>query len=231
MNRGSAKGVRRVVLGVLLAAGTCLSASACAAPTRGALWATIATCLDPGVADYCGRCATPLVETTCGQGRGCGETTEVWAETREYVAIRDSKMCGCPGEFVHGLAIPRTQVTGVEDPGRPDGIWQFAWNAGRQRIGDETDLALAVNPRRLRSQDQLHVHIVRLLPGARARLAGLAVARVPSLGEVWHAAARSAASAGMKEYGVLVARDPEGGFLVRVEEGSPEKMYTRYRCR
>jgi len=221
---------RNALFGVLLAVVTSLMLSACAATSRGVLWTTIDTCLDPGVADYCGRCATPLVDT-CAQGRGCAETTEVWGETREYVAIRDSKTCGCPADFVHGLAIPRTRVTGVEDPARPDGIWEFAWNVGRRRIGDEAALALAVNPKRRRSQDQLHVHIVRLLPDARARLAGLAVAHVQSLAEVWRVAARSAEAAGLKDYGVLVVRDPEGGFVVRVEEGSPEKLYTRARCR
>jgi CDP-diacylglycerol pyrophosphatase len=154
----------------------------------------------------------------------------VWGVTREYVAIRDSKMCGCPADFVHGLAIPRTRVTGVEDPGRPDGIWAFAWEAGRKRIGDEAALALAVNPPGRRSQDQLHVHIVRLLPDARARLANAVAVRVTSLNEVWRAAARGAEAAGIKDYGVLVVREPEG-YLVRVEEGSPEKMYTRARCR
>jgi CDP-diacylglycerol pyrophosphatase len=221
----------KILIGVVLAAVTSLTASACTAPSRGGLWQTVDTCLDPGIADYCGRCATPLADAPCAQGRGCAGTTEVWGETREYVAIRDSKMCGCPAEFVHGLAIPRSRVTGVEDPARPDGIWEFAWDVGRQRIGDEALLALAVNPKRRRSQDQLHVHIVRLLPDARSRLAGLAVARVHRLAEVWRAAAESAASAGVKDYGVLVVRSPEGGFLVRVEGGSPEKMYTRSRCR
>ncbi len=225
------RSARRTVLGVVLAAFLSLAVSACAAPSRGGLWETISTCLDPGIADYCGRCPTPLADTPCGKARGCGETTEVWGETREYVAIRDNKMCGCPADYVHGLAIPRTRVTGVEDPGRPDGIWAFAWEVGRKRIGDEIVMALAVNPKRRRSQDQLHVHIVQLLPDARARLAKLPVAHIETLAEVWRVAARSAEAAGLADYGVLVVRAAEGGFLVRVEEGNTEKIFTRSRCR
>lgn len=225
------RSARRIVLGVAITASVSLAASACAAPSRGALWQTISTCLDPGIADYCGRCPTPLADTPCGKALGCRETTEVWGETPEYAAIRDTKACGCPAGYVHGLAIPRTRVTGVEDPRRPDGIWAFAWEVGRKRIGDESAMALAVNPKRRRSQDQLHVHIVRLLPEARARLAKVGATRVKTLVEVWRVAARSAEAAGLADYGVLVVRAPEGGFLVRVEEGSPEKMYTRARCR
>ena len=222
---------RFALLTVFVTAIVSLTLSGCAAPSRGGLWQTVATCLDPGIADYCGRCEMPLADTPCAAGRGCAETTEVWAETREFVAIRDGKMCGCPATFVHGLAIPRERITGVEDPRRPDGIWDFAWGVARKRIGDETAIALAVNPQGRRSQDQLHVHIVRLLPDARTRLAGQGVAHVRTLAEVWRTAAKSAEAAGMKGYGVLVAREPDGSFLIRVEEGSPEKMFTRARCR
>ena len=75
------------------------------------------------------------------------------------------------------------------------------------------------------------MHIVRLLPDARKRFSTAASVRVPSLSRVWSEAARTAAHAGLKDYGVLVAKLLEGNFLVLVEEKSPEKMYTRGECR
>jgi CDP-diacylglycerol pyrophosphatase len=140
-------------------------------------------------------------------------------------------MCGCGKDFVHGLAMPRSSVAGVEDSRRPEGIWNFAWMVAKKRIGKETDIALVVNPARRRTQDQLHVHIVKLLPDARRRFAGAASVRVPSLRAVWHEAENAATRAGLKDYGVLVAKLPEGDFLVMVEEKSPERMYTQSKCR
>jgi CDP-diacylglycerol pyrophosphatase len=140
-------------------------------------------------------------------------------------------MCGCEKDFIHGLAMPRSPVAGVEDPRRPEGIWNFAWMVAKKRIAKETDIALVVNPARKRTQDQLHVHIVRLQPAARRRFTGAASVRVPSLSAVWREAAHTAARAGLKDYGVLVAKLPEGDFLVMVEEKSPERMYTQSECR
>lgn len=202
-----------------------------AAGSRDVLWDIISSCLDPGAADYCTRCRWPLTETACAAEILCKATTEVWAENEAYVALRDRKMCGCPDGFVHGLVIPRSKVTGVEDPSRPDGIWGFAWATAVGKIGDESAAALAVNPVATRAQDQLHVHILRLRKDARQRFDKGHSTCVDKLEEVWKAAARMAAAAGFADYGVLVASRPEGGFIVVVDTVSPEKSYAIERCR
>jgi CDP-diacylglycerol pyrophosphatase len=215
---------------VFIFAGALATAQADAGSARDVLWEIVSTCLDPSVADYCDRCRWPRIETTCPHDGKCGNTTEVWAETTDYIVIRDHKMCGCPEGFVHGLALPRARVTGTEDSSRPDGIWRVAWAAAQKLISDEAAIALVVNPARLRSQDQLHVHIVRLKKDARQRLAELPVSRLQDLDGVWRAAGQGAAEVYPDDYGVLVAAHPDGGFVVRVEKGSPEWLYTIEKC-
>lgn len=196
------------------------------AEDRDIIWNTVSNCIDTDVKDYCARCVTPRDEIDC---RTCRNTTQVWAESKEFVVIRDLKMCDCPDGFVHGLALPRSRVTGVEDPERPDGIWKFAWETAVKRL-KENEIALAVNPKRQRNQDQLHVHIVRLrreaLPTNPKK-----VARVDSLDKVWYVAARKAAELDWKDYGVLVAKGSENEYLVVIDDGSPEYHYTQAKCR
>jgi CDP-diacylglycerol pyrophosphatase len=200
------------------------------AASRDALWRIVSRCVEPASPDYCSRCPSP-VAGRCGE-HPCSRTTDVWAKTADYVAIRDLKMCGCPAGFVHGLALPRIRITGVDDPRRPAGIWPFAWETARSHILRESEIALAVNPADLRSQDQLHVHLVRLAPGARGRLAGHTAARALALEDVWSAAASGASAAGLADYGVLVTRDGDGpGYLVTVIAGSPEYAFTLSTCR
>lgn len=200
--------------------------------SRDILWGIVSTCLDAAAPGYCTICAWPI-EGACGDARGCKATVDVWAETADYVAIRDIKMCGCPTGFVHGLALPRARVSGVEDARRPAGIWPFAWQTVRGRIADEQQIALVVNPPGLeRTQDQLHVHLLRLIPGARARLAADSPARAPDLDLVWDVAARHAAAKGLASYGVLVMRDDAAnGFLVLAQRESPEHQFTAGTCR
>jgi len=200
--------------------------------SRDILWRIVSQCLDPTVPGYCTTCAVPI-EGTCGDARGCKATVDVWAKTADYVAIRDIKMCGCPTGFVHGLALPRARVTGVEDARRPAGIWPFAWQTAQSRIADEQEIALVVNPPGLeRTQNQLHVHLVRLRPGARARLAADSAARAPHLDLVWDVAARHAAAKGLASYGVLVLRDDAADdFLVITPRESPEHQFTAATCR
>lgn len=192
---------------------------------RDLLWNTISSCIDTSDKDYCSKCSSPREEIDC---RTCRDTTQVWAESKEFVAIRDRKMCDCPEGFIHGLVIPRSRVTGMEDPLRPDGIWNFAWKAAVKRLGEEQP-ALVVNPKKDRSQDQLHVHIVRVrretLPTDPKR-----ISIVGSLDRVWYAAARKAAELEWKDYGILVTR-VEKGYLVVIDDGSPEDRFTRARCR
>jgi CDP-diacylglycerol pyrophosphatase len=219
--------MRRVlaVFGLVLAAG-CLSAGS----SRDALQRIVTDCLDTGAPRYCARCPDPQAGS-CALDYPCTRTTEVWAVNQEYVAIRDIKMCGCGAGFVHGLAMPRFTVVGVEDPRRPDGIWRFAWDAARTRIPEENEIALAVNPPAWRTQDQLHLHLVRLLPGARARIGALRPILVERLEDTWSAATEHAASRGLTSYGVIVLLGSDGGWVVATDDGSPEGSFTLARCK
>lgn len=225
-------GVRMLAAGLLFFAGTLPAVSAGEGRSRDALWNIITTCLGSEDAEYCRRCVAPRAGSACSSSRRCEETTEVWAKTREYVAIRDIKMCSCPAGFVHGLALPRMPVKGVEAVQRPDGIWAFAWTVARDKIRDDASIALVVNSARLRTQDQLHVHLVRLRNDARQRSSGR-LASVLRLDQVWGAATRLAAEQPpLNDYGVLVASDLKGGYTVLVDgnDKSLERAYTQRTC-
>lgn len=231
MNRFMAFITRWLIAASLYTLAVTVSAPAYAAGSREILWDIVSNCIDPGAADYCTRCSWPRAGTKCAEELVCKQTTEVWSETDQFVAIRDRKMCGCPADFVHGLVIPRSRVTGVEDPRRPDGIWGFAWETALQRLGPGPETALAVNPTGNRAQDQLHVHIARLQKDARERFAKSRVVRVANLDDIWREAGRAAAAAGLADYGVLVTTHPEGGFLIVVGKESMEKTYLVERCK
>ena len=220
-----------LVAGLSIFLALALSGSCALAASRDALWDTISNCLDSTALNYCRVCGMPRTESACPGRTICEERLEVWSESSNYIALRDRKMCGCPDGFVHGLAVPHAPVTGVEDPKRPSGIWGFAWEAARKRIGDDLAIALAVNPARYRSQDQLHVHIVRLTKDARQRFAELSPARIGSLDQVWSVAREKARADHLDDYGVLVAAHPEGGYLVLIDRESTEKKYTEATCR
>ncbi|MDE2491913.1 MAG: CDP-diacylglycerol diphosphatase [Elusimicrobia bacterium] len=225
----------RLPLALLLAALPSLpsfAARTAPPPRSGWLWHIVSRCVDAKAPDYCDRCLRPA-PGLCGEVR-CEDRTVVWRLSKSFVAIRDMKMCGCPKGFVHGLALPRTPVTGVEDPRRPVGIWAFAWKAARAEIADPGEILLAVNAPWRRSQSQLHVHLIRLAPGARARLEALKPGRAASLDGAWAAAARDARREGLKGwYGVAVARAGDGkSFLVLADGGGhPETRFGIARCR
>ncbi len=202
-----------------------------AAEPRDMLLHIVTDCLDASAPNYCGMCLAPRAGSSCAVDRECKATTDVWRESADYVIIRDRKMCGCPADFIHGLAIPRNRVRGIEDPGKPDGIWSFAWSEAKKRILDETAIGLAVNPSGKRSQDQLHVHIVRLQSDARQRFTETRQISVQTLDAAWSAASKKATEEHLEDYGVLVVKHPKNGFLVLVEERSPEKTYTLWQCR
>lgn len=221
---------RRAIFAIFgLALALTVGTASAAGASRDILLDLVTHCLDAATPDYCGQCRTPRSEARCGVAEDCRGTTEVWSLDSRYVAVRDRKMCGCAAGFVHGLAIPREAVRGVEDPARPDGIWQFAWEVARTRIEAER-IALAVNPARARSQDQLHVHLVRLRPGLAAELDAVAGAAVSDLAAVWRVAAGLAAERGYADYGVLVVPRATGGFRVVVSPDNPEKAYTEWQC-
>jgi len=223
--------IRALFFALLLFIGISAPLPAGAVGDRTVLWNIVTNCLDASGADYCAVCRWPRVDSACPHAGACKGTTEVWAKSADFVALRDSKMCGCPAGFVHGLAIPRAKVTGVEDSRRPDGIWTFAWDVARRRMGDDPAIALVVNPMARRSQDQLHVHLLRLRDDARQLIAQRPADRVTSLDLVWKVAAQRADAEGLTDYGVLVVGRQEGGFMVLVEKDSPEWMYTDWRCR
>ena len=205
---------------------------ACASPgsSRDALLRIVSDCLDTGAPRYCARCGAPQAGT-CDLEYPCTRTTQVWAQTEEYVAIRDLKMCGCPDGFVHGLAMPRYPVSAPEDPRRPVGLWRFGWDVARSRIPEERDIALIVNPAPIRTQDQLHIHLVRLLPGARARLDALGPVSIERLEDVWPVAEQSAATRGLTSYGVIVVLSLDRGWLAAADPGVTETVFTVARCK
>lgn len=189
----------------------------------------VSHCVNPVSANYCSLCRAPRSDAGCSAALECKKSTEVWALNAQYTAIRDIKMCGCPAGFVHGLALPTYPVRGVEDPQRPDGIWQFAWDVASNRMEPDS-IALVVNPRLHRSQNQLHVHLLRLSPQARAQLENAAQGYVSQLDQVWASASRSAAAKGLDDYGVLVVQRPQKDYMVVVTADSPEAAFTQWRC-
>ena len=219
-----------MLLSALLLFITTLTTSGCATGNRDILWNIVTNCLDPAVSDYDTRCSRPIAKSAAA----CRKTTDVWNMNSEFVVLRDVKMCDCPADttFVHGLAIPRARTTGSEDPNRPDGIWQYAWDNAVKRIDNEGDIALMVNPPGLlnRGQDQLHVHLVRLNDAGRRIVAAPGAPGVHRLADVWRKADQLAAEKGLKYYGVLVARNPSGGFVVHVDDRNRECDYTVARC-
>jgi CDP-diacylglycerol pyrophosphatase len=190
-------------------------------------------CLQQAKPGYCEQCLVPESRVICTGKTSCRATTDLWAEDAEFVAIRDIKMCGCPADFVHGLVLPKLVVTGIEDERRPDSIWAFAWDVAAKRIPAE-EIALAVNAKSRRSQNQLHIHLVRLKPGMEQAInqaleAGVA-GDIQRLGDVWRWADQQAHCLHMPDYGLLVMRAPSGGYRVVMTAESPEYLFTQAVC-
>ena len=104
-----------VILAIILAMLTgcaSLSGQAGGHGHRDALREIVSECLDTTALQYCRVCPWPRADQSCPGHADCRDTTQVWAESDNYVAIRDIKMCGCPEGFVHGLALPRARITG-----------------------------------------------------------------------------------------------------------------------
>ncbi len=186
-------------------------------------------CVDTSIQNYCSQCRLPQKSAGCIQAPTCKATIELWAEDRDFVAIRDIKMCGCPDDFVHGLVLPKATITGVEDPNRPDSIWSFSWRIAMSRMSGE-DTAMVVNPRLRRSQNQLHVHLVRLKPETRSLMASDLVGETSELSNVWDIAQRAADARQMNDFGVLVFQNSANNFGVVISSDSPEGLYTRAVC-
>ena len=186
-------------------------------------------CLRTDTPRYCEQCRAPQRMANCSEKMSCRATTEVWAENAEFVAIRDIKMCGCPPDFVHGLVLPKATITGVEDSKRPDSIWSFSWQVALERLKPH-EIALAVNPLTKRTQNQLHVHVVRLKPDFHEKLHQHVVVSTRDLDAVWRVAQQAADDRNMREFGVLVSAASNGEFLVTVTSQSPESQFTQAVC-
>ena len=189
----------------------------------------VQNCTSPPSANYCQKCRAPVASAMCGNENSCQKTTEIWSSNEAFVAIRDIKMCSCPADFVHGLVLPKQTITGVEDPLRPDAIWPYAWDIASTRIKPES-IALVINPQNFRSQNQMHIHLVKLKPHARQALQKLRQDEVENLLQVWNAAKQSAQEQQLQDYGVLVMRNASGTFNVVLTVESPGKTYTEYVC-
>ena len=189
----------------------------------------IQNCLNVKTTNYCQLCRAPQLSANCSGTSSCSSSIEVWAENDDFVAIRDIKMCGCPSDFVHGLVLPKSVVTGIEDDLRSDEIWQFAWNVAEQRMQIQ-EIALAVNPKSKRSQNQLHVHLVRLKSDLNPKLKSSWIGTTEDLSRIWSLASQAAQARQMTEYGVLVTHSPQGGYRVALTSDSPEWEFTQAIC-
>jgi len=189
----------------------------------------VQNCTVPQSANYCKKCRAPVASAMCGNENSCQKTTEIWSSNEAFVAIRDIKMCSCPADFVHGLVLPKQTITGVEDPLRPDAIWPYAWDIATTRIAPDS-IALVINPKNFRSQNQMHIHLVKLKPQARLELQKLRNDEVQNLLQVWTVAKQSAQEQKLEDYGVLVMRNASGTFNVVLTAESPGKTYTEYVC-
>jgi CDP-diacylglycerol pyrophosphatase len=186
-------------------------------------------CTQTNREDYCDKCLAPQATAMCPGKATCRATSEIWRETSDFVAMRDIKMCGCPAPFVHGLVLPKSRVTGVEDPKRPEAIWQFAWDMATERMSPH-EIALAVNPRTRRSQNQLHVHLVRLKPEFQDKNWEGVTVHTQNLTKVWELAAGLALANAMQDYGVLVKSSNKGGYVIVLTAQSPEALFTQAYC-
>jgi len=195
-----------------------------------ALWGIIQHCLRPADEGYCITCRAPLSSANCPASSSCLTSTKMWDLTDSYLTILDRKACGCPPSFVHGLALPLRRTVGIEDPTKPDGIWTYAWEQARNRISEESAIALVVNSAEFRSENQLHVHLVRLREDARTAVRSKAV-EIASLNNVWDEAHKRAMEIGIGDvYGILIIRGADSQFLMLVENTALERVYTENEC-
>ena len=198
--------------------------------SRSDILLNIATqCINPKTQNYCNQCVSPRIDSSCGNPQDCKNTTEIWSENEQFVSIRDIKMCGCSKDFIHGLTMPRSEVTGIEDIRRQEEIWQFAWETSKKII--EPDLiALVVNPKSHRSQNQLHVHLVRIDPKVKNKFNAYIFTYVKNLNHVWETAGKLAAKNSLIDYGILVTRATSNQFTVLITPNSPESEFTIWKC-
>lgn len=146
-----------------------VAAASAAAGERGLLWRVVQTCLvDHAITGGSFPCLR--VDTAGGDERG-------------YAALR------APFERLHLVITPTVRTIGIEDPrlvaaGAPN-YFADAW-ASRHFVSDDlaqkpgrSDLALAINSKPGRSQDQLHIHVACVRPDVKRSLASSAAGLQP----------------------------------------------------
>lgn len=122
------------------------------------------------------------------------------------------------------------QFNRIEDNRRPEEIWQFSWDTSKKII--EPDLiALAVNPKSRRSQNQLHVHLVRINPKMKSKLNTYIYEYVKNLEHVWETADKLAVKSSLIDYGILVTQATSNQFIVLITPNSPEDEFTIWNCK
>jgi len=180
-----------------------------------------------------------FARSCCGDSH-LADRDVVLATTPEFVAIRDMRECGCRDGFFAALAIPRSRVTGIEDPRRPEGIWPFAWSVARARIVDEEEIGLVINPENARSQNQMHVHLSRLKPEERRRIDGLpdgpntggtVLITLDDLHAVFTNVVLALGTDRIGDRGILVLRAASGhGFRALITDRFSPEAFTIARC-
>ena len=197
---------------------------------RDTLWHISSQCTKLDSPAYCDQCAIPIVQGRCNpEPQSCEKTVEIWSQNEQFFAMRDIKMCGCPANFVHGLVIPKSKITGIEDPKRPKEIWSYAWQVASDRMPLD-EIGLAVNPLSRRSQNQLHVHIARLKKNATHQTTLSIWLETSELDLVWQLAEEAARQQQWIDYGILVSYIGPSRYQVQVTQESPEYLYTQAEC-
>jgi CDP-diacylglycerol pyrophosphatase len=179
---------RAVILSCVAVAFAFAAAAASPEISRGALWEVVRTC----VANH----------ALTGAAFPCLEVNASGGDERGYVILRAP--LGTPDLIL----APTRKIVGVEDSSlrnlEAPNYFEDAWNAraflsdGRQTPLARNDVALAVNSRLARAQDQLHIHIGCLPRGVKKALETLApelpedkwvrIGRSMTVGNTLHAA-------------------------------------------
>src|SRR5258706_518271 len=146
-------------------------------------------------------------------------------------------------QATRGRVAARAAVPAVR-PARPDAIWPFAWDVARRHIADESEIGLVINPDDARTQNQMHVHMLRLDRGARALLDSLdppsdgtwlrapaaLVLPLPNLEHVFSTAADRIGSDAIGTHGILVARAKGAGYLAVLTARISPQVLTKSHC-
>lgn len=202
-------------------------------PAANALWGLLSQCIN---ASGNQTCACPSLLGSCCAGPASSYADAVWATTPDFVALRDVKQCACPSEFVHGLALPRVKVTGIEDLNRPNAIWPFAWQTAATKIANPQEICLAINPPQARSQNQMHVHMMRLLPKTRTwldgaqHLEGLVLLDLTDLHGVFTEVLVKVGADQMGKTGVVVAQGVHGRYRALLTDRTAAEHFCQKLC-